>query len=330
MLQGREVGCQRPDSRGCDLDSEPRSGQDSLVRRLETVRGAPGARFWNLPRLGAFVWTYVLLAMFNALPAHAQIAAPVVSPTAVITVPILMYHHVGNATLEKPGAVGALYDILTTTFEAQMAYLVERGYTPLSIDEMAWAFNAGWPLPDRPVVITFDDANQNNFDNAFPILQKYHLFATFFIPTRVVGTPSHLTWDEITTMQRAGMRFGAHTLRHAWLTRLRLTDAKREIAESKTELESHLGMPVTVFAYPYGAASPQVIKLVQGAGYIAAVGTSPPRLVHAPSQLFYLTRLGVYRNMTLAAFGAWLEGETRPVVWRVQRPIKNHRRWNLE
>jgi len=280
--------------------------------------------------IAAAVFTCAWLALFNAPPALAQSATSVVSPTVAITVPILMYHHVGNAALEKPGAAGALYDTFTTTFEAQMAYLAGCGYTPVSIEQMAWALNVGWPLPERPVAITFDDANQTNFDHAFPILQKHHLFATFFIPTRVVGTPGRLTWDEIAAMQRAGMRFGAHSLTHAWLTRLSLADARREVAESKTELESHLGVRVNVFAYPYGAASPQVIKLVQDAGYIAALGTSPPRLRHTPAQRFYLTRLGVYRGMTLAAFTAWLQGVSRPAPPAPPRPIKIRHRRNLD
>jgi peptidoglycan/xylan/chitin deacetylase (PgdA/CDA1 family) len=154
------------------------------------------------------------------------------------------------------------------------------------------------------------------------------VFSIFFIPTRVVGTPGRLTWDEIAAMQRAGMRFGSHSLTHAWLTRLRLADARREIAESKTELESHLGVPANVFAYPYGAASPQVTSLVQAAGYMAALGTSPPRLKHTLTQRYYLTRLGVYRGMTLAAFAARLEDGTRSVPTSPLRPVRIYHRWN--
>jgi peptidoglycan/xylan/chitin deacetylase (PgdA/CDA1 family) len=228
-----------------------------------------------------------------------------------VTVPILMYHHIGDSPLEKPGAIGARYDISTADFDAQMAYLAQQGYTPVSVEQIARALDSGPPLPQRPIAITFDDANQDNFDNAFPILRKYHLFGTFFVVTRWVGTPGHLTWDEIATMQRAGMRFGAHSLTHPWLTRLRAADAQREMADSKAALELHLGVPVKVFAYPYGGSSPAVMKMAQSVGFVAALGTSPPRLKHTSAQRFYLTRLGIYRGVTLKSFAARLGGSIR-------------------
>jgi peptidoglycan/xylan/chitin deacetylase (PgdA/CDA1 family) len=213
---------------------------------------------------------------------------------------------VGDVELEKPNAAGRQYDIPTADFDAQMAYLAQHGYTPVRIEQIAVALAGGPSSPAHPVAITFDDANQDNWDNAFPILRKYGLFATFFVVAGWVGTPGHLTWEEIAAMQQAGMRFGAHSLTHQWLTRLSADEARREIVASRSELEAHLGVPVTVFAYPYGGASPREMKMVQGAGFVAALGTSPPRLTHTPAQRFYLTRLGVYRGTTLQGFGARL------------------------
>ena len=274
------------------------------------------------------VFACVLLALSGTSAAHAQALAPTTPFSA--TVPILMYHHVGDAAMEKRGAIGARYDISAADFDAQMAYLAGQGYTPVRVEQIADALNDGAPLPERPVAITFDDANQDNFDHAFPILQKHHLFGTFFIVTRWVGTPDHLTWEEIAAMQRAGMRFGAHGLTHPWLTKLRLADAGREIADSKADLEAHLGVPVRVFAYPYGGASPTVTKLVQDAGFVAALGTSPPRITHTSAQRFCLTRLGIYRGATLTGFAARLGSIARPPTQPVPHLVMVRHRGSLD
>jgi peptidoglycan/xylan/chitin deacetylase (PgdA/CDA1 family) len=278
----------------------------------------------SLGLVAAVVFAGVLLALSGAPVAHAQALTPA-TPLSV-TVPILMYHHIGEAALEERGAIGARYDISAADFDAQMAYLAGHSYTPVSVEQIADALNDGAPLPERPVAITFDDANQDNFDNAFPVLRKYHLFGTFFIVTRWVGTPDHLTWDEIGVMQRAGMRFGAHSLTHPWLTKLCLADAGREIADSKADLEAHVGVPVRVFAYPYGGASPAVIRLVLEAGFVAALGTSPPRLTHTSAQRFYLTRLGIYCGTTITSFAARLGGVARPPTQPAQHSIVVHHR----
>jgi len=229
--------------------------------------------------------------------------SPVRAAPPSVTVPILMYHHIGLTSLGMPEAQ---YYVPVTAFEAQMAYLAQQGFSPVSIDQIANALQVGMSLPPRPVALTFDDADQDNFDNAFPVLLKYHLFATFFIVTGWVGTPGHLTWDEIALMQKAGMLFGAHTLTHPYLTQLSAAAAQAEIVASKSELEARLGQAVTVFAYPYGRAFPAITRMVEAAGFVAALGTSPARLTQTSAELFYLTRFGVYRWTTFERFTGWL------------------------
>lgn len=220
-----------------------------------------------------------------------------------VQVPVLMYHHIGEPVGH---ASDNQYYVTPAAFEAQMAYLATSGFTSISLEQVLGALQGAAPLPAQPVVITFDDGNQDNYDLALPVLAKYHLTATFLIATGWVGKPGRLTWDEIAAMRQAGMRFGAHTVSHPYLPPLPLDDAAREISASKADLEAHLGQPVVVFAYPYGHASPSITRLVQAAGFQLALGTSPYRLEHSADDLFYLTRLGVYDWTTLSYFKAHL------------------------
>ena len=243
--------------------------------------------------------TLCALAFTN--PALAGSPPPVApldtGPT--VTVPVLMYHHIG-APFGPPA--DSQYFVSLSAFDAQMAYLAEDGFTPVSLDQVLAALQGAAPLPRHPVAITFDDANQDNYSLALPVLQKYHLTATFFIVTGWVGKPAHLTWDEIAAMQQAGMFFGAHTVSHPYLPFLPMWLADYEISQSKAVLEAHLGHSVQIFAYPYGHASPTVTRLAQSAGIGLALGTSPYRLDHTLADRFYLTRFGVYSWTSLRRF----------------------------
>ena len=211
--------------------------------------------------------------------------------TPTVSVPVLMYHHIGNPR----GRLSEFqYYVRLPAFDAQMAYLAEDAFTPVSLDQVLSALEGGAPLPVHSVAVTFDDGNQDNFDLALPVLEKYHLTATFLIVTGWVGKPGYLTWDEIATMQRAGMFFGAHTVSHPYLPFLPAALAQAEINRSKDDLEAHLGQPVAIFAYPFGHTSPAINRLVQSAGFGLALGTSPYRIDHTLADRFYLTRYGVY------------------------------------
>ncbi len=226
-----------------------------------------------------------------------RVAPPPVGPT--VSVPVLMYHHIGQPfgpPTDFP------YFVSVSAFEAQMAYLAEDGFSPVSLDQVLAALQGGAPLPRHPVAITFDDSNQDNYSLALPLLEKYHLTATFFIVTGWVGRPGRLTWDEIATMQQAGMFFGAHTVSHPYLPFLPAPLADTEIRDSQAVLEAHLGHPVQVFAYPYGHTSPTVTRLVQAVGFGLALGTSPYRLDHTMADRFYLTRYGIYRWTSQRSF----------------------------
>ena len=143
-------------------------------------------------------------------------------------IPVLNYHQVE----EKDGNPLTLWP---DQFEAQMAYLAEEGYTPITIDEMMDALENGAPLPEKPVIITFDDGYADNYEYAYPILKKYGFKATIFLIYDFTNTyPNYLTWDQINEMKESGLiHFESHTMTHANLAELTSVDELRhEIADS--------------------------------------------------------------------------------------------------
>jgi peptidoglycan/xylan/chitin deacetylase (PgdA/CDA1 family) len=182
---------------------------------------------------------------------------------APIHVPILLYHHIADHQ-------GRWY-VSPQKLEAELRYLSGNGYHTLSMAAYLDAETHDVPLPEKSVVLTFDDGYRDNYDIAFPLLKKYGMTGTFFIVTGLVGYPAYMTWDQIAEMQRAGMEIGAHTVHHPFLTRLSTPAAFLEIFLSRLALAQHLHTPINVFAYPYNDHNPRIVMLARLAGFEGAV-----------------------------------------------------------
>ncbi|MBK8575606.1 MAG: polysaccharide deacetylase family protein [Elusimicrobia bacterium] len=195
--------------------------------------------------------------------------------------PILMYHKVG-----QPPAGSTLKKLWVSVevFRWQMAYLKRHGYTPLTLRGVAERVAEGRSLPDNGIVLTFDDGYRNNLENALPVLREFGFPATIYIVVNAVGRdnfwhdPSSetrlpmLSWEEVAILRDAGWDIGSHTLTHCRLTRLPLSEAEKEIVESRRILEEKLGMAPVSFAHPYGdgADNGDIRRLIQKAGYATA------------------------------------------------------------
>jgi len=185
------------------------------------------------------------------------------------TVPILMYHHIAVNSDERVDTV------TPENFAAQMAYLYQHHYHVLTIDEYISALIEKRPLPRKTVVLTFDDAYDDNYFNAFPILKQYDFAWTLFIPSDFIDTPGYLSLDQIKEMMHHGMTVGSHSRRHVYL--LDITDLESlddEIAQSKRILEEALAASVNFFSYPIGGFNDAIIGDLQKAGYTGAVTTN--------------------------------------------------------
>ncbi len=218
-----------------------------------------------------------------------------------LVAPILLYHHVGNAGLE--GSQSTRFDVTAAGFETQLALLQQLGYQSLTVSQLAAALRGESSLPPRPIALTFDDAWANQYTTAFPLLQKYGMTATFYVPSRYPGARSTLSWDQLREMNQAGMEIGSHTRTHRWEPA-----AWGQVALSKSELEAQLGISVTTFSYPYGLV--KYADLVQKAGYTSAVAVSGTAIQN-PAQPWALRRIEISGRDTLATF-------IRRLPWRGQ------------
>ncbi|MBI2069222.1 MAG: polysaccharide deacetylase family protein [Elusimicrobia bacterium] len=183
-------------------------------------------------------------------------------------IPVLMYHRMGEPPPESRQK--ALW-ISARRFEEQLDILLKNGYRAINFADM----EAG-RIPEKPVVITFDDGYLSQYEIAFPILKKKGMTAVFYIVSEAVGKENmwHNAAEEprqpmmdlgqIKAMIAGGMEMGSHAMTHTRFQDLSLDQARRELVESKKKLESALGVPMLSFAFPYGNGE-DVPELVEAA-----------------------------------------------------------------
>jgi peptidoglycan/xylan/chitin deacetylase (PgdA/CDA1 family) len=186
--------------------------------------------------------------------------------------PVLIYHHVE----EEKTAIENNQQYLNITpelFKKQMEYLKNKNYTPISPSELVDFFDDGGSLPLKPVLITLDDAYEDNYINAFPILKEYGFKATIFTPTGLVQNPEYLNWEEIKEMSDTGLiYFGNHTWSHH-ASKGAPEVLKKEISLADTQLTEKGQNDAKIFAYPYGSPSQGAEKVLIEMGYKLAFTT---------------------------------------------------------
>jgi peptidoglycan/xylan/chitin deacetylase (PgdA/CDA1 family) len=211
-------------------------------------------------------------AAWTDTPVPTSTASPVPTPNWIVqgpgdvTVPILLYHHIGISETNHR------YHVSPEEFEQEIKALQDWGYTTISVEMLVRAITSGYKLPPHPLIISFDDGNMDIYTNAFPIMQKYGFTGAIYIVGNYMGADGFMDRAQILELYRAGWDVGNHSMRHLDLTKLSDKDLRIEILGSKKKLEDALGIEILSFAYPFGAKTNTTIGWVHGAGYIAAMG----------------------------------------------------------
>lgn len=178
-------------------------------------------------------------------------------------VPILMYHGVGTGDSKNWG------DMLISPelFEKQIQYLNEHGYKVVSVEEVSERFRLNEDV-EKYIAVSFDDGYENNYEYAFPVLQKYNATATFYIIRNAIGNDGYMNEKQIGEMVDAGMRIGSHTMSHANLTLIDENLYQRELAGSKMLLGQRFEKAIVEsISYPNGAYNDVIIRKTMEYGY---------------------------------------------------------------
>jgi len=225
------------------------------------------------------------------------------------SVDILMYHSIAS----DPGPTSIPVDVFREHVEA----LVESGKRVVPLVSLAAWQRGELSLPERAVVITFDDGFQDFADAAFPILKKYALAASVFLPTGCLGgseswvgsnSPPRklMSWGTVADLAREGVDFGGHSVTHADLTALPPERLRDEIKRSQDEIGERLGRPTETFAPPYGRSDARVRAELSRFSRVS-VGTGLDR-ARRDADLTDVPRIEMHYFRRPALFRAYLAG----------------------
>jgi len=205
------------------------------------------------------------------------------------------------------------YRISTGDFELLLSQLRKRGYQTVS-SRYFRDWQAGKRrLPERTVVLTFDDGYLSHFETVAPLLLRYKFSGTFFIAPTLIGKRGYMSWEQLRKLVFLGMEVGSHGMSHRPLTELPKVQLEQELGESRQQLETQLGVPIQALSAPRGFWNRAVADAVQHAGYEAAwvstVGTNGPE-----TNSLALRRVVVRGSFSVERLVSMVEG-WRPAFW---------------
>lgn len=216
-------------------------------------------------------------------------------------VPILMYHHI--EPMDAAAAAGhAQFTVSPAVFEAQMQYLSASGYTTLFADELVDALSFVQQLPQKSIVLTFDDGYADFYQWGYPLISKYNLKGNLLISTGLLENPGYLTWGQLKEMVSLGrVSVVNHTWSHYNLASADLAKMEFELDTAQNQFEEYLGSKASVFGYPYGGVNQSVVDFLTSRGFAGALSTIDG-ITQCDSFLMSLhrTRVG---NFPLANYG---------------------------
>jgi len=216
-------------------------------------------------------------------------------------VPILCYHQVRDW---KPtdSRMAKDYIIPPATLREQLKMLHDSGYHTILPDQLYAYLTTGAALPSKPVMLTFDDTDEDQFTVAWPEMKKYNFKAVFFIMTVSLGRlPHYMTKDQVKELYNAGNVIGSHTWDHHNVKKYQGKDWEIQIDKPTKQLEAITGSPIRYFAYPFGLWNAQAFPELRKRGFVAAFALADHRDQNDP--LMCIRRIIVAGGWNLKTFG---------------------------
>lgn len=192
-------------------------------------------------------------------------------------VPIVCYHQIRNWRASDK-QVDKDYIIPPETFKAHLKMLADSGYHAILPDELYDYLTKGTPLPAKPIMLTFDDTDGDQFEVARPELMKYGFKGVFFITTIDIAKNRHyMDRKQIKQLFDEGNVIACHTQDHTNFKKYKGKDWETQIDKPTKKLEAITGKPIKYFAFPFGAWNSQGLPELHKRGFRAAFQLSEPR-----------------------------------------------------
>ena len=191
-------------------------------------------------------------------------------------VPVLCYHHIREA---RPGQSETLksYSVSPAQFAEQMKALKDSGYETILPDQLYNYLVHGATIPAKPVMLTFDDTDEEQFSIGATEMKKNGFKGVFFIMTISINRPRYMTKEQLKQLSDDGNAVEAHTWDHHMVTKYQGDDWEKQLIQPMKKVEEITGKPAQYFAYPFGLWNQAAIPELKKAGYRIAFILSSKR-----------------------------------------------------
>lgn len=219
-------------------------------------------------------------------------------------IPVLMYHRIGTTA----NSWERKYCVTPELFSEQMKLLANHHFRPCSIEDFVAWLSGSTQLPQKSILLTFDDGFYGVYEYAMPVLSELEWPSTVFLVSSLIGKTD--TWcqtenpsgnvypllglDHILEMRKHRFSFQSHSSTHADLTKISDHQLREELYGSRIKLEDLLETNIPYLAYPYGRYDDRTLAAARAAGYSAAFSVQPG---------FNRPGLDLYRIRRLDVFG---------------------------
>jgi peptidoglycan/xylan/chitin deacetylase (PgdA/CDA1 family) len=190
-------------------------------------------------------------------------------------VPVLCYHNIQQTGLPLRSSQG--YDIPEEKFKSQLQALADSGYKTILPEQYYNYLVYGTTIPEKSVMLTFDDSDEDQFTIAKREMDKYGFKGVFFLMTIAIGKPRYMSKEQIRQLADEGHAVECHTWDHHRTDRYVAGDWEVQLDKPKALIEGITGKPVRYFAYPFGVWNAAGIPEIKRRGYKMAFQLSTKR-----------------------------------------------------
>ena len=202
-------------------------------------------------------------------PALADTLIEASAILAKTQIPVLCYHQIRDW---RPGDSKSAKDFIVppAMFRSQIKLLADSGYHTILPDDLYAYLTKGMPLPSKPVMLTYDDGDADQYNIAASEMAKYGFRGVYFIMTVSLGRSIYMTKEQVKKLSDEGNVIGSHTWNHQDVRHYTDADWDKQLTASVRQLEEITGKPVKYFAYPFGAWNKSALPALKKRNIAAA------------------------------------------------------------
>jgi peptidoglycan/xylan/chitin deacetylase (PgdA/CDA1 family) len=215
----------------------------------------------------------------NESPVTTETSSAIADAATIMSrrqIPVLCYHQIREWRVTD-SKVAKDYIVPPDNFRAQIRMLADSGYHAILPDQLVDYLQKGKALPEKPVMLTFDDTDLSQFTVGNDAMKKAGFKGVYFIMTVSMNRPGYMSRDQIRELSKDGNVIGSHTWDHQNVKKLKENDWVIQIDKPTKQLQEITGQPVKYFAFPFGLWDEASVEKIREHGFTAAFQLSTKR-----------------------------------------------------